>query len=313
MSTQASTLNGAATWTADDDDAAQADPLEIFKRASILQLQFRRYGTSRRVASAAVEIPDPTGIGRDTDKRLVHVRKRILDSPELLLIEQHDGQTARWVDTKKAGPAFVNQGGFHLISTGLQTEVEQELAERIGAREPLIERFLTTLDQRIRETSKRLGPLADGIDYKRGADAAAEFGVTYAWITLGYRDPEAARRWQAEALAECRATLREAFAKIMEHMAERLTPGADGKPRIFRDTLIENFDGFVRDFSARNLADDRELENLVRLSRQVMTGIDAERLRTQDQLRVAVGKAVDQINDVAAKLVMEKPSRYYGE
>lgn len=291
---------------------------DIFSRATVLQLQFRRLGTSRKVGKDAIDVkpgPDaqkPEG-ERQADKDLLSISKRILEAPELKAIERHDNETARYVESKKAGPAFANQGGFHLIPLSLQPEIDRYLDERATERGELVERFLTVMDTRISETKARLGPLGRDVTYPTRAEAADAFGVTRAFMTFGYADPDAAREWQQDALSECRATLRAGFAEVVAHLAERLEPGPDGKPKTFRDSLVKNFDEFAAAFESRNLANDTDLAALVQQARRTMSGVDAADLRNRGSLRRAVAQSVAQIDKAAAALVMDKPTRFYGD
>lgn len=303
------------TWGDKDQEPAAERPdangLDIFSRAIVLQLQFRRLGTHRKVKADAIDVRrDDEG---KTDKRLLSITKTILEAPELKAIAQHDGETSRWVDAKKAGPAFANQGGFHLVPNALKAEIDAYLDDRLYERSSLVERFLTVLETRIAETRERLGPLGEGIQYPTRAEASQAFGVTREFMRFGYENQEAAARWQAEALGECRAALRSGFADVVSHLAERLTPDASGKPKVFRDSLVSNFDAFAKEFSVRNLADDTELAELVRRARGILAGVDATDLRKRDSLRRSVARSVAEIDRAAAALVMDKPTRLYGE
>jgi hypothetical protein len=290
----------------------EGPPVDIFSKAAVLQLQFRRLGTRRKVNGSAIDIRGE-GPGSSTDRDLVHVTKEILDSPELVAIAQHDGATARYIDVRKSGPAFANQGGFHLVSLALKASIDEWLDTRIAQRESLVERFMVTYETRKAETVARLGPLGAGVEYPSAEKVRAAFGVTRRYMQFGYTDPREARAWQNEALNECRAALRVAFADLVSSLAERLTPGADGTKKIFRDSLVVKFDEFVRDFSARNLADDRELARLVEQARGIMAGVDPGTLRKREGLRNAIGSSMEAIKAQLDPLMVESGQRMYSD
>jgi len=317
MNTETGTLfeGTARTWEIDEATAAAGAPaeaLDVFTKASILQLQFRRLGVTRKITSDAIDVKGQT-LEERTDKELVRAQKKILVSPELLTIERHDNATQAWIEGRKAGPAFANVGGFHLIPNALQAEVDAYLDDRLKERGELVERFLDQLEYRVAQTKRRLGVLAKDTRFPTVDQAAASFRVARNWFTLGYRDEGAAKQWQADALAECREALRAGFAEVVSHLAERLQPGPDGKLKVFRNTLVENFAAFVETFEARNLANDTELARLVSKARDIMTGVDADTLRKQGALRSAIGRAVSVIDEAAATLVTNAPTRFYGE
>lgn len=293
------------------DEPAETDDtstIDVFARAVVLQLQFRRLGTHRKVSADDINT-NATG----ADKALLRVTKLILDAPELKAIEKHDGETARFIDARKSGPAFANQGGFHLIALDLKDGIDRWLDERLTEREALIETFLSALLMRINDTAARLGALANDIRYPTPAEAREAFGVTRRYMTFGYDNPEAAAEWKREALGECRQALRGAFAEVVSHLADRLTPGVEGKPKTFRDSLVTRFDDFVASFNARNLADDRELAALVTQARAIMAGVSPTDLRKREGLRAAVATQIATIKAAIDQLVIDKPTRLYGE
>jgi len=53
----------------------------------------------------------------------------------------------------------------------------------------------------------------------------------------------AARFEEAVRLAE--QAFASELADLVDHLAERLSPGADGRPKVFRDSAIANFSEFV--------------------------------------------------------------------
>lgn len=293
--------------------AEDRPPVDVFARATVLQLQFRRLGTARKVSTDAVDVRGETD-SRQTDKDLLGLTARILDSPELEAIRKHDGETARFIETRKAGPAFANQGGFHLIPNALKDEIDRWLATRTAERDTLIERFLTVFETRIEETRRRLGPVGGTVTYPTIGEARAAFGVTVRYMSFGFeRDPAAAAAWRNEALTECRQALRAAFADVVSHWAERLETGPDGKTKTFRDSMVASMNDFVAGFSARNLADDGELAGLVAQARAIVSGVDASTLRKRDGLRAAVGRSMASIKAAADALLMDRPTRLYGD
>ena len=79
----------------------------------------------------------------------------------------------------------------------------------------------------------------------------------------------AARFDEAVQLAE------QAFASeltdLVEHLTERLTGRVDGKPKVFRDSTIENLIEFFRRFRQLNVRSNEELES--RMAANELAGI----------------------------------------
>jgi hypothetical protein len=92
-------------------------------------------------------------------------------------------------------------------------------------------------------------------------------------------------------------------------MQERLAPGEDGRPKAFRDSLVSNLAEFLDGFSLRNLTNDRQCEALVERLRKLLTGVDADDLRTSDTLRARVAAGIDKVKAKLDPLVVERGSR----
>jgi len=98
---------------------------------------------------------------------------------------------------------------------------------------------------------------------------------------------KAAQR-MAEASTEIQTILRESMAKLVQHMANRLKEGPDGKPLRFKETTVSNLVEFLANFEFRNVTDDNELQTLVAQARELLHGINADDLRTTVDLRTNV-------------------------
>jgi len=98
---------------------------------------------------------------------------------------------------------------------------------------------------------------------------------------------KAAQR-MAEASTEIQTILRESMAKLVQHMANRLKEGPDGKPLRFKETTVSNLVEFLANFEFRNVTDDNELQTLVAQARELLHGVNADDLRTTGDLRTNV-------------------------
>jgi hypothetical protein len=296
----------------------RADAARLFQNAVILQLELSRLGVRRKVSSEAVTSA--------AAPELLHVSKSILDSDELKAIGSAHSDMRKFVAGRASGPAFLNRGGFHLLALALVQSTDAELERRTAEIADLVERFLLVYEQRAAETRARLGSLAPGADEYPPLDVVRRaFGVR--WRYLSFETPstlqgikreifdcereKAAAEWSA-ALDECKQVLRSAFADLVEHLADRLAAD-DGKPRKFKDSLVKNFDEFAATFAARNIADDRELADLVERARGVMAGVSAKDLRTEEALRAAVARSMADLKRDIEPLIVDRPSRMYSD
>ena len=73
--------------------------------------------------------------------------------------------------------------------------------------------------------------------------------------------------------------LREEFAGIVRHMVERLSGEEDGKPKKFKNSMMEKMGEFLDSFGDRNLFADDKLAELVDQARDVVNGLSTDELR----------------------------------
>jgi len=106
-----------------------------------------------------------------------------------------------------------------------------------------------------------------------------------------------------------RQFLRALMLELVKHARERLEPGPDGKPKVFRNSLVKNIDEFLDTFQMRNIADDTELAGLVSQMRSLAAGVVPADLRTSDSLRRPWAAELGRIETSISSMIVEKPSR----
>jgi hypothetical protein len=150
------------------------------------------------------------------------------------------------------------------------------------------------------------------VDYPPVDDVAVEFGFSWQYVSFGVPDqlksisrevweqePEKAAQRMAEASAEIHVVLRESMAKLVQHMADRLKDGPDGKPLRFKETTVSNLVEFLTNFEFRNVTDDHELQGVVAKARGLLQSVSPDDLRATGDLRTKVQKGMA---DIAAQL-----------
>jgi hypothetical protein len=117
----------------------------------------------------------------------------------------------------------------------------------------------------------------------------------------------AARFEEAIRLAE------EAFtgelAKLVSHLAERISGQEDGKPKIFRDSAITNLTEFFERFGQLNVRSNEQLDNLVAEAQRIVRGIDPQELRDSSKLRQHVATQLAGVQSVLDGLLVDRPRR----
>jgi hypothetical protein len=118
----------------------------------------------------------------------------------------------------------------------------------------------------------------------------------------------AARFEEAVRLAE--AAFTEEFAKLVEHLTERLTgSNGDGSPKVFRDSAVGNLLDFFQRFRELNVRSDPQLDALVERAQRAVRGIAARDLRDSAPIRQRVAESLGQVRASLDALLVDRPRR----
>lgn len=120
-------------------------------------------------------------------------------------------------------------------------------------------------------------------------------------------DRVAARFDEAVQLAEQAFT--EELSKLVSHLTERLSGSDDGKPKVFRDSAVENLREFFDRFRHLNIRSDQQLDDLVSQAQRVVRGVEPQQLRDNQALRQQVASQLSGVQSVLDGLLVERPRR----
>jgi hypothetical protein len=99
------------------------------------------------------------------------------------------------------------------------------------------------------------------------------------------------------------------LSKLVSHLTERLTGQVDGKPKVFRDSAIENLTGFFERFRQLNVRNNDHLDELVNQALQVVQGVEPQQLRDNQTLRQHVATQLSDVQSVLDDLLVDRPRR----
>ena len=292
----------------------------IFKSSVLLVLELRRPGVRRSVKTADTRYND---VGEAAKQ--VHVSKDILDSKELTEIEQAHGELRRYVQSKCLPSRF--KSGTYLLPICAIEQVDDHIQSAAQQIEEKVAAFIAAYPQRKAEALAKLtvAGLADESDYPDPETLRGAFDVRTAYVAFDTpstlktirrdifeREREKAAATWANAVDEGRALLLDTMTQLTESMVERLTPGEDGKPKVFRDSLVTNMTEFLDTFTAKNtITNDAELAAVVADMRGLLTGVNPKDLRKDEAIRATVTENVQRIKDQLASRVINTPARAY--
>jgi hypothetical protein len=99
------------------------------------------------------------------------------------------------------------------------------------------------------------------------------------------------------------------LAKLVSHLTDRLSGSEDGKPKIFRDSAVENLRGFFERFRALNVGSNEQLDELVGQCQQIVQGVQPQDLRDRQSLRQHVSTQLSGVQSVLDGLLVDRPRR----
>lgn len=293
---------------------SQPETLSLADRAILLMIEKSKWVNSRRIGSDIVETA--------ADKSLLSTSKRLLCQPKgLHKIEAIDRKASAIVATYCVPSPF--RGGMSLVPYGLVDRVHAELTTVAAEREQAVEAFVASLQDEKEKAKGRLAELYRESDYP--APEALRAAFAFGWRFVNFGVPDALQQINAEIFAQerekqaqklgqatddIRQALRQSLAEMIEKMVERLTPDEDGKPKMLLKSYGDNLRQFLDLFNLRNVTDDAELEALVGRARELVSGVDVERLRKDVDLRAPLAQAFAQVSEQLDGMIVDKPKGY---
>lgn len=212
----------------------------------------------------------------------------------------------------EAGIRLIKQDDISLIATQM-TSFKAELDE---AAEQLDAHF-GELKSAARD---RLGRLYASSDYP--ARLSGLFGMEWDFPSveappyLRQLSPELYRqeceRMQArfdEAVRLAESAFLDELNGLVSHLTERLAGAEDGKPKVFRDSAIENLTEFFQRFRNLNIGSNQQLDDLVNQAQRIVRGVQPQQLRDNHSIRQEVATQLSGVQSVLDGLLVDRPRR----
>ncbi len=290
----------------------QSSDNELAKQTVFIKLHLGLLGNSRKVSSSRVEV--------DADKALIRVSKTLLDSPELQAIRTLDGDVRHFLYDM----CLPFEVGIHLLPLGLVETVEERLHEFNDKRGELVESFLSAYPRLCQEAAGRLRTLYNPTDYPPVDEVRSHF--TFGWQYVSYGVPEQLREISAqffqeerekavvamsEACTEIQQVMRASLLELVNHLRERLSDHADGKPQRLRESTVQKLRDFLGTFDLRNVVDDQELKEQVEKARSLLEGVSTDALRNMPLVRAWVRKGMAEVAAQMDVLAGDRISRKF--
>lgn len=173
----------------------------------------------------------------------------------------------------------------------------------------------------LRDTARqRLGELYNPRDYPESL--TGEFAMAWEFPTV--EPPEYLRRLNPalyeqecqrvqqrfqEAVSLAEQAFLDELAKLVEHLTDRLAGTEDGRPKIFRDSAVENLAEFFARFQRLNIRSNADLDALVQQTQRIVAGIAPQQLRTSAPLRQQIRTQMATVQASLDQLLVDRPRR----
>jgi hypothetical protein len=293
----------------------------IFDKASILLVTREWPGLTKSLSKEFINV-------ENADKRRFHGQKDLYKSYVIKKLFSNEVKLDATLDLLCL--PFPLKNGFRILPIDMVNEVEETLKNHVAARTEIISEFsqkeegsvLTVYDQIIVDSQQFLGNAFNPADYAPVEVFISQFGFEWEYLDMNpskllmkvkkeYYERESkklAKKWE-EAGEAAQQLLRASMADMVSHLVDRLSSKEDGKKKIFRDTVMDPINEFIRTFPARNLTDDAELQELVNQTKQLVGGVNPENLRNNEGLRDTVQTGFTEIKSKLDTMIVKMPKR----
>ncbi len=99
------------------------------------------------------------------------------------------------------------------------------------------------------------------------------------------------------------------LARLVDHLSERLSGSADGKPKVFRDSAVTNMAEFFERFRGLNVRSNEQLDELVGNAQRVVRGVEPQQLRDSQTLRQTISSQMAAVQAGLDQLLVDRPRR----
>jgi len=250
-----------------DDDDMTTNYSDLFSNTIAVSVSFEGMSIRRSVSMQGVEV--------DADTDRVELKSRILRCPEMRNIRNLRSNLRALISDKRRGltlPAKVFRDGVFMIPVSMFSEVDAMLTTYRNTLDALVDELESVYEQRIEEDKLKLRSKFNAKHYPAKSALKAVWGISWHYFSLAPSEVLAKvnpAAFEAEVTKsqqlmidmgdEIIASLRGAAFEIVRKMRDALGLDDSGKPKIFRDSQVENFLSFVDLFSKKNIMGDSEL------------------------------------------------------
>jgi hypothetical protein len=314
--------------------------IAIFKNCVLFRLKIQCFGNRRKGElsdEAVVQIIGPASYGQSVEerekqigsaKRRLKLGKALINAEEFDKIKEFQTGVRDNLLSKYCNRSFIDEG-LYAVKADVVPKVEEEIrSAQLQLQNEFVPAFVAVYPAKVDEARKVFNGQFRDKDYPLAEQLPSLFGFSYRWVKLDVPEglPPEIREQEEKKLRDTYAQAQEAiqgalwteFAKFLEHVTDRLEPGADGKRKTFRDTLFTDLSQFVEAFGNRNAFNDDKLGALVAQTQAAIASIGgktpaeaATMMRDFEGLRDKTATVFAKVKDEVDKTIAAMPKRAF--
>lgn len=97
--------------------------------------------------------------------------------------------------------------------------------------------------------------------------------------------------------------------RLVSHLTERISGADDGKPKVFRDSAVENLREFFMRFQQLNIRSNADLDGLVEQARRILSGVEPQQLRDNAARRQQIASQLAGVQASVDGMLVDRPRR----
>ncbi|MHC1728540.1 MAG: DUF3150 domain-containing protein [Syntrophobacteraceae bacterium] len=287
--------------------------VNVFEAASLIQMQTGTWQASKTLTKEEIEIlADPEWV---KGKKLL-VDKDFLAGPRKIITAARTYLGEMALPFPIPGLLLVSKDVIRRIDerlTAYRTEFFAKVNEIANGYPEAREQARSFLEPRnlFRES-----------DYPADINELYNFAWRYMDITVPAKLQQMAPEIYARQLADFQKLLNDAqevaitalydeVADLVERMVDRLDSDEDGKPRKFKDSLINNFTSFFETFKDRNIFDNPRLNEIVEKAQATLKGVTADSLCKLPDVRKKIKNEMAGVKQAIDEACVDLPRRKF--
>ena len=285
----------------------------IFEKGCLVQLTMSKWGGYKQIKKNTLDQMITNG-----NTHWVSARKNLVEPGSMKPINRITNAARGWLNSRSLPfpiprMAFVPKESIDYVDAKLQ-QFQTDFYNAVND-------FAYEYDQYLRlDAQEYLGDLFQEVDYP--IDIKSRFRFDWRFLTLNVpngntkllapevyaREKEKFIQTMEDARNMAVNALREEFAGMVEHLTERFSPNGGTKPKIFKNSTVDNFYEFFQTFKERNIFADDQLTELVTRAQSVLEGVSTDEIRNDEDLKRTIRMGMADIESTIAQ-TFQRPRR----